>query len=100
MRGIDLHYSLPCVDSKNIGATGASGGGNQTMWLTSYGGKPVGIPEGATECGVITYQNDKPVRHQINCPQIELGYKNRQIAGNLNNSYGVNISEIFYFLNL
>ena len=35
MRGVDLLCSLPYVDSRNIGATGASGGGNQTMWLTS-----------------------------------------------------------------
>jgi hypothetical protein len=35
MRGVDLLCSLSYVDSKNIGATGASGGGNQTMWLTS-----------------------------------------------------------------
>lgn len=35
IRGVDLLCSLPYVDSKKIGATGASGGGNQTMWLSA-----------------------------------------------------------------
>ncbi|MCF8453910.1 MAG: acetylxylan esterase [Pedobacter sp.] len=35
IRGVDLLSSLPYVDPKNIGATGASGGGNQTMWLAA-----------------------------------------------------------------
>jgi hypothetical protein len=35
IRGVDLICSLPYVDSKNIGATGTSGGGNQTMWLAA-----------------------------------------------------------------
>ena len=35
MRGIDLLRSLPFVDKKAIGAVGASGGGNQTMWLAA-----------------------------------------------------------------
>jgi hypothetical protein len=35
IRGVDLLCSLPEVDSANIGATGASGGGNQTMWLAA-----------------------------------------------------------------
>jgi hypothetical protein len=35
MRGVDLLCSLPYVDKNNIGATGASGGGNQTMWLSA-----------------------------------------------------------------
>ena len=33
MRGIDLLQSLDYVDGARIGATGASGGGNQTMWV-------------------------------------------------------------------
>jgi len=35
MRGIDLLTSLDFVSSDRIGATGASGGGNQTMWLAA-----------------------------------------------------------------
>ncbi len=35
IRGIDLLCSLAVVDSSRIGATGASGGGNQTMWLSA-----------------------------------------------------------------
>ena len=35
MRGVDLLKSLPFVISNKIGATGASGGGNQTMWLAA-----------------------------------------------------------------
>ena len=35
MRGVDLLASLPYVDPQKIGATGTSGGGNQTMWLAA-----------------------------------------------------------------
>jgi hypothetical protein len=35
IRGVDLLCSLPYVDPQKIGATGASGGGNQTMWLAA-----------------------------------------------------------------
>lgn len=35
MRAVDLLQSLPCVIKDRIGAAGASGGGNQTMWLSA-----------------------------------------------------------------
>lgn len=35
MRAVDVLCSLDYVDSSKIGATGASGGGNQTMWLAA-----------------------------------------------------------------
>ena len=35
IRGVDFLCSLPYVDTSKIGATGASGGGNQTMWLSA-----------------------------------------------------------------
>ncbi len=35
IRAVDLLCSLPFIDPKKIGATGASGGGNQTMWLAA-----------------------------------------------------------------
>ncbi|MEX1212819.1 MAG: alpha/beta hydrolase family protein [Balneolaceae bacterium] len=34
-RAIDFLISRPYVDGDKLGATGASGGGNQTMWLTA-----------------------------------------------------------------
>lgn len=36
MRGVDLLCSLPYVDKENIGVTGASGGGNQTMYVAAF----------------------------------------------------------------
>ena len=35
IRGIDLLSSLPYVNHEHLGATGSSGGGNQTMWLAA-----------------------------------------------------------------
>ncbi len=35
IRGVDLLCSLPYVDAEKIGATGGSGGGNQTLWVTA-----------------------------------------------------------------
>jgi hypothetical protein len=35
MRGVSLLRSLPCVRADRIGVTGASGGGNQTMWVAA-----------------------------------------------------------------
>lgn len=36
IRGIDLLTRLPFVDSRRIGCTGASGGGNQTMYTAAF----------------------------------------------------------------
>lgn len=36
IRGVDLLSSFPFVDAGKIGATGASGGGNQCMWLSAF----------------------------------------------------------------
>ncbi len=35
IRGVDLLLSIPYIDHNKIGATGSSGGGNQTMWLAA-----------------------------------------------------------------
>lgn len=35
IRAVDMLCSLPFVDAAHIGATGASGGGNQAMWLAA-----------------------------------------------------------------
>ncbi|KGE13076.1 alpha/beta hydrolase family protein [Sphingobacterium deserti] len=35
-QAINLLCSLPFVDTSRIGAVGASGGGNQTLWITAY----------------------------------------------------------------
>ncbi|GAA5221911.1 alpha/beta hydrolase [Membranihabitans marinus] len=45
IRGVDLLTSLSFVDKTKIAATGSSGGGNQTMWLTAMDERiQVGMP--------------------------------------------------------
>lgn len=54
MRGVDLLCSLSYVDKDNIGATGASGGGNQTMWLSAMDDR---IKAGMPVVSVGTFQS-------------------------------------------
>ena len=63
MPGINIYYTFDGTDLDNF--------------YPKYEGKPIGIPKGASEIRVIIYLNDKPVGRQVNCPLIELGYKNR-----------------------
>lgn len=54
MRGVDLLCSLSYVDKDKIGATGASGGGNQTMWLSAMDDR---IKAGMPVVSVGTFQS-------------------------------------------
>jgi hexosaminidase len=47
-------------------------GTNPDNFYPKYEGKPLDIPNGATEIRVITYRNGKPIGHQINCPLTEV----------------------------
>ncbi|OQA85884.1 MAG: Acetyl xylan esterase (AXE1) [Lentisphaerae bacterium ADurb.Bin242] len=61
MRGVDLLCSLPYVDKQKIGATGASGGGNQTMWLTAMDDRiQASVP-------VVSVGSFDSYVHSINC---------------------------------
>lgn len=53
MRGVDLLCSLPEVDKRCIGATGASGGGNQTMYLAAMDDR---IKAAMTVCSTGNYE--------------------------------------------
>ena len=54
MRGVDLLCSLPYVDSGNIGVTGASGGGNQTMYLAAFDER---LKAAVSVCSAGSYQS-------------------------------------------
>jgi hexosaminidase len=60
---LDIYYTFDGTDPDNF--------------YPKYEGKPLNIPKGASEIRVITYRNDKPFGHQINCPLIEVGQKYR-----------------------
>ena len=53
MRGVDVLSSLPEVDASRIGATGASGGGNQTMYLAAMDER---IKAAVPVCSVGSYE--------------------------------------------
>lgn len=54
MRALDLLCSLPYVDAANLGVTGGSGGGNQTMYLAAFDER---IKAAVSVCSVGTYQS-------------------------------------------
>ena len=54
MRAVDVLCALPEVDKKNIGATGASGGGNQTMYLAAMDDR---IKAAVPVCSVGSYES-------------------------------------------
>ena len=53
MRAIDLLQSFPFVDKDNIGVTGASGGGNQTMYVAAMDER---VKAAVPVCSVGTYE--------------------------------------------
>lgn len=54
IRAVDLLCSMPEVDISRIGATGASGGGNQTMYLAAFDER---IRAAVPTCNVGTYES-------------------------------------------
>lgn len=54
MRGVDLLCSLPYVDSERIGVTGASGGGNQTMYVAAFDER---LKAAVSVCSAGSYQS-------------------------------------------
>lgn len=56
--GLDIYYRFD--------------GTNPDSFSPKYEGKPLDIPNGATQIRVITYRNGKPIGHQINCPISEV----------------------------
>lgn len=54
MRALDLLCSMPYVDAANLGVTGGSGGGNQTMYLAAFDER---IKAAVSVCSVGTFQS-------------------------------------------
>lgn len=70
MRALDLLSSLPYVDSERLGVTGASGGGNQTMYLTVFDER---VKAAVSVCSVSSFQA-MIMRSNCICETIPAGF--------------------------
>ena len=77
MRGVDLLASLPEVDADRIGATGASGGGNQTMYLAAMDER---IKAAVPVCSVGSYESYLGEANCV-CETLPCGLQTTEMAG-------------------